>query len=77
MVTKRNGLVSINALSDGPKYLKDTDSNQKIYKENTLGRLIVGFNSYVKEDNYYIRGFQDEEKINVQDIDEDGFLIPD
>ena len=77
MVTKRNGLVSINALSDGPKYLKDTDSNQKIYKENTLGRLIVGYNSYVKEDNYYIRGFQDEEKINVQDIDEDGFLIPD
>ena len=49
----------------------------KIFKEDTLGRLLIGYGCRREEDNFYIQGLRTEERINSSGFDEEGFIIAD
>ena len=73
-----NGLISVNASSDEAEIKSGgDDSIIKIFKEDTLGRLLVGYGCRREEDNFYIQGLRAEERINSSGFDEEGFIIAD
>jgi acyl-[acyl-carrier-protein]-phospholipid O-acyltransferase/long-chain-fatty-acid--[acyl-carrier-protein] ligase len=75
LATKKNGLISINALSQGPSPLDQSEANQLLGKENTQGRLLLGLTYKVHGGDIYISGINGEDKITRSIVDEDGFLI--
>ena len=73
-----NGLISVNASSDEAETKSAGDDSMiKIFKEDTLGRLLIGYGCRREEDNFYIQGLRAEERINSSGFDEEGFIIAD
>ena len=73
-----NGLISVNASSDEAETKSGGDDSMiKIFKEDTLGRLLIGYGCRREEDNFYIQGLRAEERINSSGFDEEGFIIAD
>ena len=71
-----NGLISINALSDEDEIVEaENDSIIKLFKEGTLGRLLIGYGGRRDGENFYIHGLSREERVNSSGLDDDGFLI--
>ena len=71
-----NGLISINALSDEAEIIEaENDSIIKLFKEGTLGRLLIGYGGRRDGENFYIHGLSREERVNSCGLDDDGFLI--
>ena len=73
-----NGLISVNASNDEAETKSAGDDSMiKIFKEDTLGRLLIGYGCRPEEDNFYIQGLRAEERINSSGFDEEGFIIAD
>ena len=73
-----NGLISVNASNDEAETKSAGDDSMiKIFKEDTLGRLLIGYGCRREEDNFYIQGLRAEERINSSGFDEEGFIIAD
>ena len=75
IATNKSGLVTINAFSDSPSLLEQNESEQKIYKENTKGRLLVGYSMIKKDDVIFIKGGLNDEIIKIRGIDDEGFVL--
>ena len=75
IATNKSGLVTINAFSDSPTLLDQNESEQKIYKENTKGRLLVGYSMVEKDDVIFIKGVLNDEIIKIRGIDDEGFVL--
>ena len=75
IATNKSGLVTINAFSDSPSLLDQNESEQKIYKENTKGRLLVGYSMVEKDDEIFIKGGLNDEIIKIRGIDDEGFVL--
>ena len=75
IATNKSGLVTINAFSDSPSLLDQNESEQKIYKENTKGRLLVGYSMVEKDDVIFIKGGLNDEIIKIRGIDDEGFVL--
>ena len=75
IATNKSGLVTINAFSDSPSLLDQNESEQKIYKENTKGRLLVGYSMVEKDDVIFIKGVLNDEIIKIRGIDDEGFVL--
>ena len=75
IATNKSGLVTINAFSDSPTLLDQNESEQKIYKENTKGRLLVGYSMVEKDDEIFIKGGLNHEIIKIRGIDDEGFVL--
>ena len=75
IATNKSGLVTINAFSDSPTLLDQNESEQKIYKENTKGRLLVGYSMVEKDDVIFIKGGLNDEIIKIRGIDDEGFVL--
>ena len=75
IATNKSGLVTINAFSDSPSLLDQNESEQKIYKENTKGRLLVGYSMVEKNDVIFIKGVLNDEIIKIRGIDDEGFVL--
>ena len=75
IATNKSGLVTINAFSDSPTLLDQNESEQKIYKENTKGRLLVGYSMVEKDDEIFIKGGLNDEIIKIRGIDDEGFVL--
>ena len=75
IATNKSGLVTINAFSDSPSLLEQNESEQKIYKENTKGRLLVGYSMVEKDDVIFIKGVLNDEIIKIRGIDDEGFVL--
>ena len=75
IATNKSGLVTINAFSDSPSLLDQNESEQKIYKENTKGRLLVGYSMIEKDDVIFIKGVLNDEIIKIRGIDDEGFVL--
>jgi hypothetical protein len=75
IATNKSGLVTINAFSDSPTLLDQNESEQKIYKENTKGRLLVGYSMVEKDDEIFIKGVLNDEIIKIRGIDDEGFVL--
>ena len=73
-----NGLISVNASSDEAETEAGGDDSMiEIFKEDTLGRLLIGYGCRREEDNFYIQGLRAEERINSSGFDDEGFIIAD
>jgi hypothetical protein len=55
--------------------LDQNESEQKIYKENTKGRLLVGYSMVEKDDVIFIKGVLNDEIIKIRGIDDEGFVL--
>jgi hypothetical protein len=55
--------------------LDQNESEQKIYKENTKGRLLVGYSMVEKDDEIFIKGVLNDEIIKIRGIDDEGFVL--
>jgi hypothetical protein len=55
--------------------LDQNESEQKIYKENTKGRLLVGYSMVEKDDEIFIKGGLNDEIIKIRGIDDEGFVL--
>ena len=75
LATEKNGLISINALSQDLAPLDQSEGNQLLGKENTQGRLLLGLTYKMHGEDIYISGLNGEDKITRSRIDKDGFLI--
>ncbi len=75
VATKQSGLVTLNASSDAPNIVEQSESKQKAYKENTDGRLLIGYSTQIEEEACFILGLVGDEKIKIRGLDEEGFVV--
>ena len=75
VATKQSGLVTLNASSDAPNIVEQSESKQKAYKENTDGRLLIGYSTQIEEGACFILGLVGDEKIKIRDLDKEGFVV--
>ncbi len=75
LATMKGGIVTLNAFSDSPTLPEQNESKQKVYKENTEGRLLVGFSAFEKEGACYVYGLPNEEEVKIKGYDEEGFVL--
>lgn len=73
-----NGLISINAARDEIDIPQDGNNPTiEIFKENTLGRILIGYGCRNSGNNFYIHGLREEERVSSSGLDDEGFLISD
>lgn len=75
IATKQSGLVSLNASGDSPNIVEQSESKQKAYKENTDGRLLIGYSTQIKDGACFILGLVGNEKIKIRGFDDEGFVV--
>jgi hypothetical protein len=75
LAIKKVGIVTLNAFSDSLTLPEQNESKQKVYKENTEGRLLVGFSTFEKEGACYVLGLPNEEEVKISGFDEEGFVL--
>ena len=75
VATKQSGLVTLNASSDAPNIVEQSESKQKAYKENTDGRLLIGYSTQIKDGACFILGLVGNEKIKIRGFDDEGFVV--
>ena len=75
LASKKGGIITLNAYSDSLTLPEQNESKQKVYKENTEGRLLVGFSTFEKEGASYILGLPNEEELKISGFDEEGFVL--
>ena len=75
VATKQSGLVTLNASGDSPNIVEQSESKQKAYKENTDGRLLIGYSTQIKDGACFILGLVGNEKIKIRCFDDEGFVV--